>query len=159
MDSHLTPFNARSMTDQIDQMMYPIRLSIWTYGCIGMFGLILAAVGLAGMTAYSVARRGREIGVRMALGARNSDVLALVMKEGAILVAIGMLFGLAGAWAGHRMLSSLISEVARTTGKSVSDPALLVGAPLLLAALALLASYLPARKSMGVDPLVALRQE
>jgi hypothetical protein len=94
MDSSLTPFNARSMQEQIDQIMYPIRASIWTYGCIGLCGLILASVGLAGMTAYSVAQRGREIGVRMALGAQSADVLGLVMKEGAALVAVGTIIAL-----------------------------------------------------------------
>ena len=78
MDANLAPLNTRSMTEQIDQMMYPIRVSIWTYGCIGLCGLILASAGLAGMTAYSVAQRGREIGIRMALGARRADVLGLV---------------------------------------------------------------------------------
>jgi putative ABC transport system permease protein len=159
MDSKLSPFNARSMTDQIDQMMYPVRASVWTYGSLGAFGLILAAVGLAGLTAYSVAQRGREIGIRMALGARRSDVLRLVMKEGAALVTAGTLIGLAGAWAGQRLLANFLSTVAKTTGKSTADPLLLVGAPLLLAALALVACYVPARRSMRIDPAVALRQE
>jgi predicted permease len=159
MDSKVTPYNARSMTEQIDQMMYPIRASIWTYGCVGVFGLILASVGLAGMTAYSVAQRGREIGIRMALGAQSADVLGLVMKEGAVLVSVGTVLGLAGAWAGTRLLASLLSEVARATGKSVSDPMLLVCAPLLLAGLALVACFVPARRSLRVDPVIALRQE
>jgi putative ABC transport system permease protein len=159
LDSNVTPFNARSMPEQIDQMMYPVRLSIWTYGCIGLFGLILASAGLAGMTAYSVAQRGREIGIRMALGARKSDVLGLVMKEGAVLVSAGSLIGLAGAWGGQRVLSALVSQVAQTTGRSAADPLLLAGAPLLLAGLALVACYVPARKSMRIDPAVALRQE
>jgi ABC-type lipoprotein release transport system permease subunit len=96
VDSNLTPFNARRMPEQIDQMMYPIRVSIWTYGCVGVCGLILASVGLAGMTAYSVAQRGWEIGIRMALGAQSADVLGLVMKVGAALVAAGTIIGLAG---------------------------------------------------------------
>src|SRR5262249_19950335 len=133
LDANLTPFNARSMTDQIDQMMYPVRAGMWTYGVIGIFGLVLASVGLAGMTAYSVAQRGREIGIRMALGARTVDVLGLVMKEGAALVALGTVAGLGGAWAGHRLLAALLSQVAQTTGRSVSDPTLLLGAPLPLA--------------------------
>jgi putative ABC transport system permease protein len=159
MDSNLTPFNARSMQEQIDQMMYPIRLSIRTYGCIGLCGLILASVGLAGMTAYSVAQRGREIGIRMALGAQNADVLGLVMKEGAALVALGTIIGLAGGWAGHRLLSALLSQVAKTSGTTASDPMLLLGAPLLLASLALAACYVPARRSIHIDPVVALRQD
>src|SRR5262249_23265015 len=121
--------------------------------------LILASVGLAGMTAYSVAQRGREIGIRMALGAQRSEVLGLVMKEGAVLVSAGSLIGLAGAWGAQRVLSAFLSSVTQTTGRSASDPLLLVGAPLLLAGLALAACYAPARKSMRIDPAVALRQE
>jgi ABC-type antimicrobial peptide transport system permease subunit len=159
MDPNLTPFNSRSMTEQIDQLMFPVKVALYTYGCIGVFGLILASVGLAGVTAYSVAQRRREIGIRVALGAQPGDVLGLVMKEGVILIAIGTVFGLSGAWAGIRLLSAFMSTVARTAGTSTSDPLLLVGAPLLLAALALGACYVPARKSMRIDPAVALRQE
>ena len=79
------------------------------------------------------------------------------MKEGAVLVTIGTVIGLSGAWAGMRLLSAFMSTVARTA--STSDPMLLVGAPLLLAALALGACYVPARKSMRIDPVAALRQE
>jgi putative ABC transport system permease protein len=123
---------------------------------IGAFGLILASVGLAGVTAYAVSQRGREIGIRVALGAQKSDVLSLVMKEGVVLVTVGTVVGLAAAWAGIRVLSGLFFTVASVES---SDPLLLAGAPLLLAVLALVACYLPARKSMRIDPAVALRQE
>lgn len=156
MDPSLTPFNARSMLQQIDEFMSPLRAASWSYGLIGVFGLILASVGLAGVTAYAVSQRGREIGIRVALGAQRSDVLALVIKEGVVLVIIGTVVGLAAAWAGIRVLSGLFFTVASVQS---SDPLLLVGAPLLLATLALLACYLPARKSMRIDPAVALRQE
>lgn len=117
---------------------------------------MLAAVGLAGVTAYSVAQRAHEIGVRMALGARSADVLRLVMNEGVMMVAIGSALGLTAAWAGLRMLAGLFSSVAST---SASNPVLLVGAPFLLASLALASCYLPARRSTCIDPAVALRQE
>jgi predicted permease len=156
MDASLAPFNARSMLEQIDEFMSPLRAASWTYGLIGAFGLILASVGLAGVTAYSVSRRGREIGIRVALGAQNRDVLALVLKEGVVLVTVGTVVGLAAAWAGIRVLSGLFFTVASVQS---SDPLLLVGAPLLLAFLALLACYLPARRSLRIDPAVALRQE
>jgi ABC-type lipoprotein release transport system permease subunit len=81
------------------------------------------------------------------------------MKEGAVLITVGTLIGLAAAWAGMRLLSAVMSTVSRTAGTSASDPLLLVGAPLLLAALALAACYLPARQSLRIDPVVALRQE
>jgi predicted permease len=82
LDANVTPFNIRSMPEQIEQFMAPLRSSSWTYALIGIFGLVLSAVGLAGMTAYSVAQRGREIGIRIALGAQRGNVLGLVMKEG-----------------------------------------------------------------------------
>jgi putative ABC transport system permease protein len=156
MDSRLTPFNARSMTEQIAQFMSALRAASWTYGLIGAFGLILASVGLAGVTAYAVAQRGHEIGIRMALGAQKRDVLGLVMAEGAALVTVGTITGLALAWAGIRALSGLFFTVASVQS---TDPMLLVGAPVLLAGVALAACYLPARKSMRIDPALMLRQE
>ncbi len=156
MDSRLTPFNARSMTEQIAQFMSSLRTASWTYGVIGMFGLVLASVGLAGVTAYAVAQRGHEIGIRMALGAQKRNVLGLVMKEGAALVAVGTVSGLALSWVGIRALSRLFFTVASVKS---ADPVLLLGAPLLLAGVALAACYVPARKSMRIDPAVMLRQE
>ncbi len=158
-DANITPFNARSMAEHIAEFMAPLRIAAWTYGFIGVFGLILAAVGLAGVTAYSVTQRGREIGIRMALGAQRTDVLGLVMKEGLALVAVGTAIGMACAWAGSRLLGAMNSSVGKVTSTSASDPVVLYGAPLLLAGLALVACYVPARKSMRIDPAVALRQE
>jgi len=159
MDPHLAPFHAQSMPEQIDELMFLVRMGFWIYGFLGVFGLILASVGLAGVTAYSVARRGREIGIRVALGATRGNVLGLVMREGAALVLIGTVIGLAGAWASTKALSAMVSAVASATSASTSDPVLLLGAPALLAGLALLACYVPARKSMRIDPSTALRQE
>jgi predicted permease len=156
VDANIVPFNARSMAAQIDQFMSPLRAAAWTYGLIGVFGLVLAAVGLAGVTAYSVAQRAHEIGIRMALGARSIDVLRLVMKEGVILVALGSALGLTAAWAGFRMLAGLFSSVAST---SAFNPVLVVGTPLLLACLALASCYVPALRSTHIDPATALRQE
>ncbi|MBZ5726307.1 MAG: FtsX-like permease family protein [Acidobacteriia bacterium] len=159
LDDRLTPFNARGMPEQIDRLLFPVKVALWTYGAIGICGLILASIGLAGVTAYSVTRRRREIGIRVALGAGRADVLGLVMKEGAVLILLGTAIGLAAAHAGIQALSAVLSTIASTAGTSASDPALLVGAPLLLAALALAACYLPARQSLRIDPAVALRQE
>ncbi len=156
MDPNVTPFNAGSMHEHIAQFMSALRGASWTYGLLGVFGLILAAVGLAGVTAYAVAQRGHEIGIRLALGAQKRDVLALVMKEGALLVTFGVLIGLALAWAGMRALAGMFFSVASVQG---ADPVLLLGAPALLAALALLACYVPARRSTRIDPVRALRQD
>ena len=156
IDSKLTPFNARSMAEQVAQFVSPLRTAAWSYYCVGIFGLILACVGLAGVTAYSVTQRRHEIGIRLALGARASDVLGLVMKEGGAIVVLGTVVGLAGGWAAIRLLSSLF-QIAGTI--STSDPVFVCGATLLLAGVALIACYLPARKSTTIDPAVALRQE
>jgi hypothetical protein len=156
MDSSITPFNARSMTEQIAQFMSALKGASWTYGLIGVFGLVLASVGVAGVTAYSVAQRGHEIGIRLALGAQKRDVLRLVMKEGAVLVTVGTSIGLAFAWSGIHAIKGTFFSVTSVRG---DDPVLLVGAPLLLASLAMLACYAPARRSAHIDPVVALRQE
>ena len=108
------------------------------------------------MTAYSVARRGHEIGIRMALGAQKGNVLALIMKEGATLVTVGTLAGLALALPGIRGLSSMFFAVASVKGY---DPLLLVGAPALLAGIALVACYVPARRATRIDPAVTLRMD
>jgi putative ABC transport system permease protein len=159
IDPKITPFNLRTMPDQIDQFMTPLQIASWTYAVIGIFGLVLASVGLAGMTAYSVARRGREIGIRMALGAQSKDVVRLVMSEGLILITAGIGLGLAGAWAGGRLLASMNSSVGTVTSTSTSNPVVMIGAPFLLGTLALLACYVPARNSVRVDHVVGLRQE
>jgi predicted permease len=159
LDANAVPFNARSMNDHIADFIAPLRSAAWTYGLIGIFGMILASVGLAGMTAYSVVQRRREIGIRMALGARKGDVVKTVMKQGMLLIAIGTTIGLSCAWAASRMLSAMNSSVGQVTARNTSDPIVLFGAPLLLGSVALLACYLPARKSSRVDPLLALREE
>ncbi len=115
--------------------------------------LLLAAIGIFGVMSYSVAQRTGEIGVRVALGAQRRQILAQVVGQGAWLAMIGAAAGLAGAFALTRSMRSLLFEV------SAVDPAMFVGVPLLLGAVALAASYLPARRAAGVDPLVALRHE
>ena len=136
-----------------------MRVALYTYGVIGICGLILASVGLAGVTAYSVTRRRREIGIRVALGARSADILRLVMKEGLVLISVGSAIGLLAARAGIRGLGAVFAQIARTSGMATNDPALLIGAPLLLAILALVSCYVPARQSSRVDPAITLRQE
>ena len=118
-----------------------------------MLGLMLAAFGLYGVMAYSVSQRTGEIGLRMALGARQRDVLKLVMGHGVVIILIGLSAGLLGAWAVTRLLSGTLYQV------SPDDPATFILVAVLLASVALLACYLPARRATRVDPMVALRQE
>jgi len=157
IDPNLSVFNVRTMNEYLDQGNTLMRWTSMVYGGFGIFGLILASVGLAGVTAYSVAQRRQEIGIRMALGARPGQVLRLVMKEGATLVMVGSVVGFLGAWAIGRLLSALSPEMAEAL--SAKQPLLMIGAPVLLAALAMLACYFPARRSTGIDPVRALRQE
>jgi ABC-type antimicrobial peptide transport system permease subunit len=115
--------------------------------------LLLAAVGVHGVLSYNVARRTREIGIRMALGAEAASVVALVVKQGFRLTLLGLVLGLAGALLFARALARLLF------GVTSSDPATLLAVLAVIGGVALLASYLPARRAVRVDPLTALRQE
>lgn len=159
LDPNLAMFNVRTLAEQIDQTQSYMRLNTWIYGLIGTFGLILAAIGLAGVTSYSVARRRKEIGIRMALGARKMQVLHLVMREGGGLVIAGTVLGFLGAVAAARVITASSSMFGPSFVAGMHDPRLLFGAPLLLAGLAMLACYVPARRSTKIDPLRALREE
>jgi len=106
-----------------------------------------------------VTQRRKEIGIRMALGARKGQVLRLVLREGATLVTVGSILGFAGAFAIAKLLSAMTNILADALQVGTNDPRLLLGAPLLLMALTMIACYVPARKSIRIDPLKALREE
>ena len=122
-------------------------------GIAGAMALLLGTVGLYGVIAYSVSQRTREIGVRMALGARRRDVMSLVLGEGMLVILIGLAIGLAGSLALTRFLSSLL------VGVTATDPLTFAGVAVLLALISLAACYIPARRAMLVDPMLALRYE
>jgi len=119
----------------------------------GGVGLLLAAIGLYGVLAYSVARRTREIGIRMALGAQIADVIRLILNQGLVLVAVGGVIGMAVALATGRVLRAFLF------GVSSSDPLTFVAVTVLLAAVALLACWLPARRATRINPTESLRYE
>ena len=159
IDPHLNLFHVQTLSEYLDRSRASTRLAVQTYGGIGVFGLVLAAIGLAGITAYSVAQRRREIAIRTALGASRAQVLRLVLREGTALVGIGTVLGFLGAVAVAKILSALTNVFVEAFRIGTGDLRLLVGAPLLLAAVTMLACYFPARRSVKIDPLKALRQE
>jgi predicted permease len=158
-DPDLTVFNVTTADHEVAQAMYIARYSVMIYGGIGLFGLVLSAVGLAGVTAYTVVQRTKEIGIRVALGATKMDVLRLVTREGFALVGIGATIGFAAAFAIMRGLAAWINAVSQITKTSAADPLLIAGAPLLLISLTMIACIIPARRSLYINPVVALREE
>jgi len=159
VDPRLNIFYAQTLGEYLDRSRSALQFSVQTYGAIGIFGLVLAAIGLAGVTAYAVAQRRKEIAIRTALGATKLQVLRLVLREGAALVMCGTAFGFLGAIALAKIVSVLANMFVDALSIGMTDPRLLAGAPLLLAAVALLACYVPARKAAKIDPMRALRQE
>jgi predicted permease len=159
IDPNLNLFHVQTLSEFLERSRASTRFAVQTYGGIGVFGLVLAAIGLAGITAYSIAQRRKEIAIRTALGATRAQVLRLVLREGAALVISGTVLGFFGAIAMARILSALTDVFVQAFSVGTGDLRLLIGAPLLLAAVTMLACYLPARRSVRLDPLKALRQE
>ncbi|HTW80891.1 MAG TPA: ABC transporter permease [Terracidiphilus sp.] len=159
IDANLTTFNEETMPDWIEQIMFIVKIGLWSYGLMGAFGLVLASVGLAGVTAYSVSSRTHEIGIRLALGARSKDILRMIMAEGATLIVIGSCIGITLAVLAMHVMVASMDPVAQSIQHSRSDPRIAAGALGILVLVGLSACYLPARRSGWVDPVVALRQE
>jgi predicted permease len=153
VDATVPLFDAKTMDDQMLMALLPARLAGTLLGGFGVLALLLAAVGVYGVMAYSVAQRTREIGVRMALGAGAPDVLRIVIGEGARVTAIGLVIGVSAAIGLTRFVASLLYGITPT------DLVTFGGAVAVLAGTALAACYLPARRAMRVNPVVALRYE
>jgi predicted permease len=151
LDENL-PMKIATMNELISSPWWQ-RLGVTLLSILGGLGLLLTAVGIYGVTAYIVAQRTHEFGVRMALGARGRDVMKLVIRQGMWLVLIGVVIGMAASLAVSRLLKSFLF------GLSAADPMTFGIIPLLLAAVALLACYVPARRATKVDPMIALRAE
>jgi predicted permease len=154
IDRTLSVFDIRTLEDQVSNSLGPLRVNALLLGVFGGLALLLASIGLYGVANYSVTQRTREIGVRMALGASSGSVLRLVLGNGMVLVAIGLVLGL-GAALGLSWLipAGLLRNV------TARDPLTFVTTSVLLSVVALAASYIPAYRATRIDPLLALRTE
>jgi putative ABC transport system permease protein len=153
LDPSLPVFDARPMLDRVEESWGSQRLLSFLFSIFAGLALILATIGLYGLLAYMTLKRVREIGVRLALGARPAQIRALILSHGMHLLAVGSAIGFAAAFALSRALQSLLFEV-----KGV-DATIYLGVGALLFAATFLASWLPARRAARVDPIVALRTE
>jgi putative ABC transport system permease protein len=153
IDANVPVVDVMSMEERLAESVAPRRFQMLLFGAFAVVALVLAAVGVYGLISHSVSRRTHEIGIRMALGARPCDVLALVIRQGMSLALVGIAIGLASALALARVMASFLFNVKTT------DPAIFAGISLLLLIVAFLAAFFPARRATKVDPMVALRHE
>jgi predicted permease len=152
-DPDMPVFDVRTMEDHMGIALLPARLGGTVLAVFGFLGLALAAVGIYGVMAYSVAQRKREMGIRVAVGADRGSVLAMVLKEGMRLTVIGTVLGLVAAAGAARLVQGLLYNV------SALDPVAFVGVPILLVCVALLAVLLPARRATAVEPMRVLKTD
>jgi predicted permease len=153
LDPHLPLYNVKTLADEIDESLTQERLVTWLTSAFGVVATLLTALGLYGVLTFSVARRTREIGIRVALGAQRRDVMKLVVVQGLILVSVGIVLGLLASFGLARVIQSLLFRVSPTNATT------LIVAAASLFIIGLVACYLPARRATKVDPLVALRYE
>ena len=153
LEKNLPTASARTLSEWMRRSLYGSRAGTVALLILGGLALLLATVGLYGVMSYAVSRRSKELGLRMALGARSADVLRSVLRDGMRLVGIGLVFGVALAAVATRLLQSFLF------GVSAHDPLTFVAVPCVLAAVGLAASYVPARRATRVDPMTVLRQQ
>ena len=153
LDRTMPLMRSATVSELIGEQLWRARMGAALLAVFGLLALILASVGIYGVVAFSVSRRTSEFGIRLALGARPSDVLRLVLGQTLTLVAVGAMIGITGGLIATRTVRNLLY------GMSAIDPATFIGMPLLLLLVALMASYLPARRATKIDPMTALRHE
>ena len=152
IDPGLPVFGVASMNDVLDRSVASRRFSADLVGGFAALAVLLASIGIYGLLAYMVGQRSREIGIRMALGARREDIMSMFLRRGVVLAGVGVVVGLVFAASSASVIASLLY------GVRPRDPAVFLIVPLLLFTVAVLASYLPARRATKVDPLIALRE-
>jgi putative ABC transport system permease protein len=145
-------FSVTTLEQALADSIAPRKFNMVLLGVFGMAALVLAVVGIFGVISYSVTQRTHEIGVRMALGAQPADILNMIFREGLLIVGVGLLVGIAGALAAGQVVGSFLTVSAR-------DPVTYVIVTAILLIVALSACFIPARRAMRVDPMVALRYE
>jgi predicted permease len=153
VDANLPVFDLKTLDQELDEIAFSERLLTFFSLCLGLLAALLAAIGLYGVMAYMVSRRTREIGIRMALGASQTNVAWLVLRENVRISAAGLGIGLVAAFGIGKLIESQLF------GVKASNPLVFLIAAALLSAVAFLAGWLPARRAAGVDPMVALRYE
>jgi putative ABC transport system permease protein len=153
VDPQLAVAQLQTMDQVISRSTTPRRFNLFLLGGFACLALILSAIGIYGVIAYSVVRRVHEIGIRMALGAQRTDVVRLIVGQGVLLLGIGLVVGILGALVLTRSLASFLYDIQPT------DPATFACVVVILAAVALVACYIPACRATKVDPITALRYE
>jgi putative ABC transport system permease protein len=153
VDNNQPIYDVRTLAQRVSEATAVTRALTLLFGGFALLALVLGSVGIYGIVAYAVTQRTQEIGIRMALGARRADILQLILKHGVVLVLSGVAIGIAGAFALTRFLASLLF------GVTPNDAVTFVIVPVLFFLIAMVASFIPARRATKVNPLIALRYE
>jgi putative ABC transport system permease protein len=153
VDPEVALLNVRTMDDLVSASLSPQRFTMLLLAVFAGLALLLATIGIYSVISYSVSRRTHEIGIRISLGASPADVLLLVLRQGMMLTAMGLVIGIITALVFSRLMATVVYDV------KPSDPLTFVAVALLLAGVAVVACYIPARRATRVDPGVALRHE
>jgi putative ABC transport system permease protein len=153
VDKSVPVSNVKTMDHIVSESITQPRFNLFLLGLFGAVAMVLSAAGIYGVTAYTVTQRTHELGIRLALGAQVSDVLKMILGQGMAVIGVGLVVGLAAAFALMRLLRSLLFGVGE------NDPLTFAAITVVLVFVALIACYIPARRATKVDPLVALRSE
>ncbi|MGA2588481.1 MAG: ABC transporter permease [Bryobacteraceae bacterium] len=153
LDPSLPLYSAGTLVQRLDLPLFPARMAAWALGAFGVLALILAATGIYGVMAYAISRRTREIGIRIAIGASQRQVLGIVARRALVLIGSGTVLGLAAALAAGRLLEKILYGVEPT------DPVTFATVLVLMVTIAALACWIPARRAIRINPVTALRQE